>query len=119
MSPSVIKAMTAFVYLAVLKDFLLCSLMYSFYSDEEMDLFTSNDNNDNAVKMKGLQELITFLLEDFVEVGLQFFYFEKYSFMPDDTVIFNAAFMAVKSMLIAWRLNIWDDEDLTGCKESF
>ena len=41
MSPSVIKAMAAFVYLAVVKDVLLGLVMLVCYSDKGMDLFTS------------------------------------------------------------------------------
>ena len=41
MSPSVIKAMAAFVYLAVVKDILFCLVTKYFYKDQGMDLFTS------------------------------------------------------------------------------
>ena len=41
MSPSVIKAMAAFVYLAVVKDILLCLNAKYWYKDEGMDLFTT------------------------------------------------------------------------------
>ena len=74
------------------------------------------------------QELIAFILEDFVEVGLQFFYFEKFSFMPNDTfVYFNAIFMIYKALELAvriiivakelWNDELWNHEDFT--KESF
>ena len=71
--------------------------------------------------MKVIQELITFLLEDFVEVGLQFFYFEKYSFMPNDMIVYiNAFFMICKALEPTARMIIlikekWIDDD----KESF
>ena len=68
--------------------------------------------------MKVKQELITFMLEDWVEVGLQFFYFEKYSFMPDYTVIFNAVFMIVKALELTWRMIIWRVKDFRVTKES-
>ena len=67
--------------------------------------------------MKVIQEFITFLLEDFVEVGLQFFYFEKYSFMPNDTIVyFNALFMIYKALELTVRGIIlmkkdWEDEE--------
>ena len=73
--------------------------------------------------MKASQELITFLLEDFVEVGLQFFYFEKYSFMPNDTIVYiNALFMIYKALeltvrMIIWMKEEWNDED--NRKDSF
>ena len=57
--------------------------------------------------MKASQELITFLSEDFVEVGLQFFYFEKYSFMPNDTIVYiNAFFMIYKALELTVRMII-------------
>jgi len=66
--------------------------------------------------MKASQELITFLLEDFVEVGLQFFYFEKFSFLPDYIVYFNAVFMIVKALELTVRGIIvmkkdWKEDD--------
>ena len=69
--------------------------------------------------MKVIQELITFLLEDFVEVGLQFFYFEKYSFMPNDTIVYiNAFFMIYKALELTVRMIIWMKKDW-NFKESF
>ena len=41
MDPSVIKAMAAFVYLAVIKDAILCLVMLWFYHDKGIDLLTS------------------------------------------------------------------------------
>ena len=66
--------------------------------------------------MKGLQEFISFMLEDFAAVGLQFFYFEKYSFMPNDTIVYiNALFMIYKALELTVRMIIamkehWNDE---------
>ena len=79
--------------------------------------------NKHTVMMKLSQELITFLLEDFVEVGLQFFYFEKYSFMPNDTIVYiNAIFMIYKALevtvrVIIWMKQKWNDDD--NDEESF
>ena len=42
MDRAVIKAMAAFVYLAVLKDALICLVMKWQYDDEGMDSFISN-----------------------------------------------------------------------------
>ena len=62
--------------------------------------------------MKASQELITFLLEDFVEVGLQFFYFEKFSFMPNATMVYiNAIFMILKALELTLRGIIVIKED--------
>ena len=70
--------------------------------------------------MKVIQELITFLLEDFVEVGLQFFYFEKYSFMPNDMIVYiKAFFMIAKALYLTWQIISWMKEDWNDYKESF
>ena len=58
--------------------------------------------------MKLIQEFISFILEDFVEVGLQYFYFEKYSFLPTDILVyFNASFMILKALELTLRMIIW------------
>ena len=81
--------------------------------DEELD-------NEATVWMKVAQEFITFLLEDFVEVGLQFFYFEKYSFMPNDTLVyFNALFMIYKALELTVRIIIELIDWRNYGKESF
>ena len=78
-------------------------------------------SNKSVVLMKVIEELISFILEDFVEVGLQYFYFEKYSFLPNDTLVyFNASFMVLKALeltirMIMWMKEEWTDED----EESF
>ena len=71
--------------------------------------------------MKAGEEFISFIFEDFVEVGLQYFYFEKYSFLPSDILVyFNASFMVLKALeltirMIMWMKEYWTDED----EESF
>ena len=83
------------------------------FIDEELD-------NEDTVTMKFIQELITFVLEDFVEVGLQFFYFEKYSFQPDNTIYVNALFMIIKALELTVRMIIMMKEDWNNdSKESF
>ena len=70
--------------------------------------------------MKLAQELITFIFEDFVEVGLQFFYFEKYSFMPNDTIVYlNASFMIYKALELTVRMIMIMKKDWNDKKESF
>ena len=70
--------------------------------------------------MKVKQEIITFILEDWVEVGLQFFYFEKYSFMPNNTLVyFNALFMIYKALELTVRMIILIKEDWNEWQESF
>ena len=70
--------------------------------------------------MKFSHELNTFLLEDFVEVGLQFFYFEKYSFMPNDMIVYiNAFFMVAKALYLTWQMIIVVKKYWKYYKESF
>ena len=67
--------------------------------------------------------MVTFILEDFVEVGLQFFYFEKYTYMPNDILsYFKASFMICKALeptvrVIMYVIKEWNDE--WNVKESF
>ena len=49
--------------------------------------------------MKLAEAAVSFILEDFVEVGLQFFYFEKYALMSNDLLVyFNAGIMVLKAL---------------------
>ena len=60
-----------------------------------------------AVNMKLQETCLSFILEDFAVIGLQFFYFEKYYFMGNDVfVYFNAFFMVVKALEFAVRIII-------------
>ena len=55
---------------------------------------------------------ISFILEDYVEVLLQYFYFEKYEFKPSDSfVIFNSVFMILKALEVTYRMIKWMKED--------
>ena len=57
--------------------------------------------------MKLSVEFLSFILEDFVEVGLQYFYFEKYSFLPTDILVYlNASFMVLKALELTIRMII-------------
>ena len=70
--------------------------------------------------MKLIQEFISFILEDFVEVGLQYFYFEKYSFLPTDILVyFNASFMILKALELTLRMIIRLKKDWPDDEESF
>ena len=61
--------------------------------------------NGYVVFMKLLEGAISFILEDFVEVGLQFFYFEKYALMPNDLLVyFNAVIMVLKALQLTVRM---------------
>ena len=82
-------------------------------------------SNVYVVTMKLTQEAITFILEDFVQIGLQFFYFEKYSFLPNDILVyFNATFMVLKALeltvrMLLWIKEDWNADDLVDLKERF
>ena len=55
--------------------------------------------------MKLAEAAVSFILEDFVEVGLQFFYFEKYALMPNDLLVyFNAVIMVLKALELTVRM---------------
>ena len=76
--------------------------------------------------MKLFEGGISFILEDFVAVGLQYFYFEKYEFKPSDSfVIFNSVFMVLKALELTYRMIKWmkedwnDDDDEDEQKGSF
>ena len=64
--------------------------------DEELD-------NKQVVYLKTLEGILSFILEDFVEMGLQYFYFEKYQFANDLLTYINAGFMVVKGFELTAR----------------
>ena len=69
--------------------------------------------------MKLFEGGISFILEDFVAVGLQYFYFEKFEFKPSDSfVIFNSVFMVLKALDLTYRMIKWM-KDEWGDKGSF
>ena len=82
-------------------------------------LFKDKDlDNKRILELKMIEVLSSFILEDFVQVGLQYYYFEKYAFMPLDLFAYiNAGFMVFKaleltlrksfnSVLVRWRSDI-------------
>ena len=76
-------------------------------------------DNDTVVMTKLLEGTISFILEDFVAVGLQYFYFEKYEFKPSDSfVIFNSVFMILKALELTYRM-IMLMKEFWGTKGSF
>ena len=62
MDRAVIKAMAAFVYLAVLKDAVICFIMYAQYINEGMDLFMSSTkmSGKSFVVQEGYQNIRKF-----------------------------------------------------------
>ena len=64
-------------------------------------------DNDGICVLQLLEMALSFVLEDFVETGLQYFYLEKFSFMKGDVLVyFNAAFMIFKAMVLTIRISI-------------
>ena len=64
--------------------------------DEELD-------NRYVVDLKTLEGILSFILEDFVEVLLQYFYFEKFQFANDKLTYINAGFMIAKGIELTVR----------------
>ena len=68
--------------------------------------------------MKLTEAAVSFILEDFVEVGLQFFYFEKYALMRNDLLVyFNAVIMVLKALELTVRMILelkknWNDDHI-------
>jgi len=99
MDSSIVKTMAFFVYLAICKDAVVGFLIYNIYKNEEVI------DNSCIMLIKSGEALASFLLEDLVEVALQYFYFEKYSFIePDVLVYFNAMFMVFKALELTLRM---------------
>ena len=69
--------------------------------------------------MKLIEASLSFILEDFVQVGLQYFYFEKFAFMPNDLLVyFNAMVMVYKALDLTYQMRImpkitisWNSQD--------
>ena len=74
---------------------------------KDNDLNIERPTFGDMVYMKEFEESVSFFLEDFVEVGLQYFYFEKFSFLPNDILaLFNAVFMVLKALDLVIRMII-------------
>ena len=70
------------------------------------------------VVFKFLESGVSFIFEDFVQVGLQFFYFEKFLIIESPFMYVNAAFMVLKAAEFAIRvLMMW--QKWWGYKECF
>ena len=58
---------------------------------------------DSVTTLKAFELIISFIFEDFVAVGIQYFYFEKYQFLNDTFANIKAGFMVMKLL----ELTIW------------
>ena len=103
--------MAAFLVTSLIKDFLLCLIMKWKYGKKEEGRIIKNPETKSRKKTsvknpvlrdvwsKLGEETVSYVFEDFVEVGIQFFYFEKYQFRPVDVfVIINLVFMILKEI---------------------
>ena len=67
--------------------------------------------------MKIYKASLGFILEDFVQVGLQYFYIEKFAFMPNDLLVyFNAMVMVYKALDLTYRIiklmkELWQEQE--------
>ena len=68
------------------------------------------------VVFKFIESGVSFVFEDFVQVGLQFFYFEKFLIIGSPFMYVNATFMVYKAgefafrVLMMWR-NWWSYQE--------
>ena len=60
-------------------------------------------DNGDVVFLKTWEGILSFILEDFVEVLLQYFYLEKFQFANDKLTYINAGFMIVKGIELTVR----------------
>ena len=73
-----------------------------------------------ALGMKSVETSLSFIFEDFVQVGLQFFYIEKFAFMPNDLLVyFNAAIMILKALALTYRIWKYGSWSMKYDQESF
>ena len=79
--------------------------------DEELD-------NGQVVILKTLEGIVSFILEDFVEVLLQYFYFEKFQFANEKLTYINAVFMIAKGIELTVR-GMMVLKDVMSEQESF
>ena len=109
--------MAAFLVTALIKDFLFCFVLKWKYGRKEKGCTIKNPETKARkkppVKNRLLrhvwstlgEETISYVFEDFVEVGIQFFYFEKYQFLPIDIfVIINLVFMILKAIYVIFTI---------------
>ena len=58
------------------------------------------------ITLKAFETIISFIFEDFVSVGIQYFYFEKYQFLNDTFANIKAGFMIMKLLELTIRVTI-------------
>ena len=71
-----------------------------------------------AIEIKLWGEILSFILEDSVEIGLQYFFFEKFQFTNDKLTYINAGFMIAKGIELTVR-GVIEVKDSMSEQESF
>ena len=108
MDPAVIRSMCAFIYIAIFKDVLIGGYMHMLYDEDIKPSQTSQG------LFKAAETVTSFLFEDCAQVGLQYFYFEKYRFRTSITIYINAGYMILRALILIVRVGrLW------WSKESF
>jgi len=119
--PAAFGFMASFLVAAVIKDLLMCFLHKWRYGKKRNDrtinnleqtpgtnsrrIFTVKNPVLLVVWSKLGEEIVSYIFEDFVEVGIQFFYFEKFEFQPINFfVVINLVFMALKEMFVIYTI---------------
>ena len=74
---------------------------------------------DSVTTLKAFELLISFIFEDFVSVGIQYFYFEKYQFLNDTFANIKAGFMVMKLLEPTIRVTIRMGKEVDFKQESF
>ena len=109
--------MAAFLVMALIKNFLSCFVLKWKYGKKEKGCIIKNPETNSRKKppvknpvLRNVwshlgEETISYVFEDFVEVGIQFFCFEKYEFLPIDVfVIINLVFMMLKAIIVIFTI---------------
>lgn len=96
-SKHTINAMAAFLFFAMIKDYLCSGMTIDYYVSAD-DCRLKLDGV-HASQLKTFKMSLSALLEDFVQVVMQYFFFEKYLMQPDSFVYINAILMLISSAL--------------------
>ena len=62
------------------------------------------EDNEDVAYLKFFEGIFSFLFEDFVQVGLQYFYFERNLFLGDPFMYINVVFMVYKAVELTIRI---------------
>jgi len=91
----IIQAMAAFVFISVLKDFLIGFYLHWTYEDPK-----KVSPKMDYPKFRASEVITSFLLEDCAQVALQYFWFEKYRFRADWIIYLNAGVLILRGIIL-------------------